>query len=120
MSALKLGPVPLASVLKARAHVCGFSVTGLHRLGKKDHQQTVNKANLKVPRPNVERRRLERPQQFRLRARLDELVPEEVARRRDFALVEGHVRAGRGGQRLLRGGRLAEPEPGHDRVAHHI
>ena len=106
------------TVLKSRAHVCGFSVTGLHR--KKYHQQTVNKANLKVPRPNVERRRLERPQQFRLRPRLRELVPEEVARRRDFALVEGHVRAGCRRQRLLRGGRLAEPEPGHDRVADHI
>ena len=94
MSALKLGP--LASVLKARlgAHVCGFSVRGLHWHRKKDHQQTVNKANLKVPRPNVERRRLERPQQFRLRPRLRELVPEEVARRRDFPLVEGHVCAG--------------------------
>ena len=60
----------------------------------KDHQQTVNKANLKVPRPNVERRRLERHQQIRLRPRFYKLVPEEVARRRDFPLVEGHVRAG--------------------------
>ena len=97
MSVLKLGP--LASVLKARlgAHVCGFSVRGLHWHRKKDHQQTVNKANLKVPRPHIQSRRLERPQQFRLRPRFYQFMPEEVARRRDFALVEGHVRARRGG-----------------------
>ena len=61
---------------------------------QKNHQQTVHKANLKVPRPDVERRRLERPQQFRLRPRFYQFMPEEVARRRDLALVEGHVRAG--------------------------
>ena len=91
MSVLKLGP--LASVLKARAHVCGFSVRGLHI--KKDHQQTVNKATLKVPRPHIQSRRLERSQQFRLRPRFYQFMPEEVARRRDLALVEGHVRARR-------------------------
>ena len=61
----------------------------------KEDQQTVNKANLKVPRPNVERRRLERYQKIRLRPRIWKMVPEEVARRRDLALVEGHVRARR-------------------------
>ena len=60
---------------------------------RKTTNKPLIKANLKVPRPDVERRRLERYQKIRLRPRFYKLVPEEVARRRDFALVEGHVRA---------------------------